>query len=228
MTGRILNTPGQPPVRRQPAASPTRNVGRHTPRRGRDEVVRRTDTVETKPWGDTPRLPKPKNNIRVLLHNIQGLKRGKHGRSQVAELDTEIARLNIDILAMTEINNHFKILPAQDQWSERMQALPRNHSVCATNIHSASNRNHLYGGSAQMLFGPMSYRATTSERDPAGLGRWVSTRCQGKGGICIRFITGYRPNLDRDGGPYTVYSQQEKKVQAGRSRWRQMPETSVL
>ena len=167
--------------------------------------------METKPWGDTPRLPKPKNNIRVLLHNIQGLKRGKHGRSQVAELDTEIARLNIDILAMTEINNHFKILPAQDQWSERMQALPRNHSVCATNIHSASNRNHLYGGSAQMLFGPMSYRATTSERDPAGLGRWVSTRCQGKGGICIRFITGYRPNLDRDGGPYTVYSQQEKR-----------------
>ncbi len=172
MSGRVLKSSGQPPVRRRPeTCQGTRIPSRQTNRRERDE--RPNEEEETKPWGDNMILPKPKDAIRFLLHNIQGLKRGRKGREQIDTIIAEVKRLNIDVLGVTEVNNHFKILPIQEQWEERIRAFPRKHSVCATNQHSASNRSHLYGGTAQLLLGNMSYRAASSERDPSGLGRWV-------------------------------------------------------
>ena len=74
---------------------------------------------ESGPWGDTISIMKPSSTIRLLLHNIQGLKRGKKGSQQVVDIKDEVDRLKIDILTLTEINNHFRVLPASEQWKER-------------------------------------------------------------------------------------------------------------
>ena len=165
---------------------------------------------DSEPWGNDLPLPKTANTIRLLLHNVQGIRRGQYGQNQFEIIQKEIERLDVDIFSITELNNHFRILPASDQWKDRIRPLKRNHSIAATNQQSPSSETTLFGGVANIIFQKLSYRCSSSQCDPTGLGRWVSTHCKGRHNTDIRIITGYRPNRDHIGATEAVYSQHER------------------
>ena len=122
------------------------------------------------------------------------------------ELLHVIKEYDFDYLGIQEINIHERILSPTLKWKRRF---PHHHTQAATNVHCPSQRRILHGGTAHFIQKDLCLRQISNGQDPTGLGRWIWTLLQGRQGIQIRIISGYRPVDDRSNRPFTVYSQHE-------------------
>ena len=158
------------------------------------------------PWGDNIKN-KEEGTLRIAIHNINGLpvnmKGEKHG--QILRM---IKEKQIDYYGMCEVNLNPPSLPKREQWKCRFPG--KFHTSLAYNKHSTSKHKQLYGGTACILSPTATHRCESSVADDTELGRWIVTTLQGKQGMRLKIITGYRPVQDRSNRPNSVYSQHEK------------------
>jgi len=105
-------------------------------------------------------------------------------------------KFEIDILAITELGQNEKRIEEKETLREITRGWRETIATrTATNIHFDSGQKRLYGGTGLALFDEMATRLTQTQRDPTGLGRWISTVIQGKQGYKTRVISAYRPCL---------------------------------
>jgi hypothetical protein len=159
-------------------------------------------------WADHLLLPKPDTTFRYIFENIQGLPINPHSHKH-HQIGVALTGTEADTFGMAELNLNFRVLGPALQWTDRFKNLRQNHSIHTYNRHNTSKEGTLYGGTAQITYGPSSHRAMESGADPSGLGRWVWTLFQGRNKVRLRVISGYRPNPDYSDRPGSVYSQQE-------------------
>ena len=167
------------------------------------------------PWGDNI-SNKEEGTFRIATHNIQGLpvnlKGEKHG--QIIRM---IKEQKIDYYGMSEINLNLPNISRREQWKCRFPG--KIHTAFAYNKHSTSKKKQMYGGNGCLLSTNATHRCESSETDPTELGRWIVTTLQGKQGMRLKIINGYRPIQDRSNRPGSVYSQHEKYFNSqGQSR----------
>jgi exonuclease III len=136
---------------------------------------------------------KKENRIRLLLSNIGGLV-GERLEEKKVGLKELFIQSEIDVVAITELGQNEKRIQEKETlreltrgWSETMA------TRTATNHHFDSGQKRLYGGTGLIVANELASRIIKTEKDPTGLGRWVSTLLQGKQGFRTRIISAYRP-----------------------------------
>eukprot|EP00978_Attheya_sp_CCMP212_P035971 scaffold159859_cov85-Attheya_sp.AAC.1 len=98
------------------------------------------------------------------------------------------------MLGMTELNRHWRNLPAEDHLHERFNGTWETlHSINAYKIRERPDSDWQVGGTAMLSINQAAHRMVVSGREPSRLGRWVWTRQIGKGGLHLRIATVYRP-----------------------------------
>lgn len=138
---------------------------------------------------------KLKGHTRVMVANIGGLI-GERLEEKSMKLKELTLRFQIDILALTELGQNEKRVEEKETLREITRGWTETIATrTSTNIHFDSGQKRLYGGTGLALFDELATRLTQTERDPTGLGRWISTVIQGKQGYKTRIISAYRPCL---------------------------------
>lgn len=155
-------------------------------------------------WGDEITNRRSTSSARFGFQNINGMPIQNNSKSE--SLIDIIKHYEFDYFGIQEVNLHERILPPSQQWKRKFHCI---HTKAATNQHCPSQRRILYGGTAHFLSHEMCLRQINSGQDETGLGRWVWTLLQGRQGIQVRIISGYRPIEDKSNRPHTVYSQHE-------------------
>ena len=175
-------------------------------RRQQGVVPRNTsrDRETNEYWGAAITKRKSTNCARIAFQNINGIPI-KNNIKIEAILDV-VREYEFDYFGVQEINTHERILAPTQQWKRRF---PYHHTQAATNEHFPSQRKILHGGTAHFLNHDLCLRQITSGKDITGLGRWIWTLLQGRQGIQVRLISGYRPIEDKSNRPHSVYSQHE-------------------
>ena len=175
--------------------------------RGQTSNHSRNNGDRNGPWGDPIPKQKETGKVRFAFQNINGLpvnsQAAKHKNIQHI-----LEELQIDYYGMSEVNLNFPKINRRQQWKDRFPG--KFHSYSTNNEHSNSKAKRLFGGNGCILSNQMTNRVIKSGADETGLGRWVWTLIQGKQGIRLRIITGYRPVTDRGNNANTVFSQHEK------------------
>ena len=175
--------------------------------RGQTSNHSRNNGDRNGPWGDPIPKQKETGKVRFAFQNINGLpvnsQAAKHKNIQHI-----LEELQIDYYGMSEVNLNFPKINRRQQWKDRFPG--KFHSYSTNNEHSNSKAKRLFGGNGCILSNQLTNRVIKSGADETGLGRWVWTLIQGKQGIRLRIITGYRPVTDRGNNANTVFSQHEK------------------
>ena len=120
-----------------------------------------------------------------------------------------VNKYQVDVLGVTETNRPWTNLDSGQRLRERFRGVFETlRAADAFNVHGLANAGTFrYGGASLLSFDQAAHRAIDRpETDPTGLGRWVSQRCQGRGGATTRIYVGYRPVKNRT-GPGTVWQQ---------------------
>jgi hypothetical protein len=165
------------------------------------------DIIDGPSWGDNFGT-KHQDTFRYCFTNINGPPLGaNHDKHDLIIQD--MAKYQIDILGLAEININFNRVGPTNQWKDRFKKLGTN-SHCTTNRHSTSQDKQLFGGTAYLTSKSASHKVSSKGEDPLGLGRWTWAVFTGKQGLTTRIISGYRPVRDHSDRAGTVYSQQEK------------------
>ena len=229
-------TPPQAPTRRGPNRSRTSGsnttTGRVSPRRQqrtrrpshRPHTLRQT-TVDGsvaaldngEDWGDSFRRPKPKNTLRLIGGNINGLPTSSFDKGgKMTDFCQTITKLQADVIALTETNIDSRKLPQEDNWYNRV----RKHKLNRLRTSWAHNRTgepstgiQQYGGTMVLSQGEMTSRVPRlrpqDTSDPLKLGRWTSLTFTGKGAHVLRVVSAYMPCGKDPRGKDTVYHQQQ-------------------
>jgi hypothetical protein len=158
--------------------------------------------------GDELTSSKEESTFRITSGNFDTLPAShKHWRNgQIADYCN---KYQIDSLGGTELNRHWRNLPAEDHLHERFHGTWETlHTVTAYNTRERPDSDWQVGGTAMLTINTAAHRMVSSGRDPSRLGRWVWTRQIGKGGLHLRICTVYRPCKNAT-GPFTVYSQHQ-------------------
>jgi endonuclease/exonuclease/phosphatase family metal-dependent hydrolase len=164
-----------------------------------------TDKSNVNPWGD--KLSKKTGNIlRIGCRNIHHLPQfSNHSKNQ--EIISDIKDAELDILGLSETNLDWRLLPTQDQPSNRWKGSFRQQRISvAQNTKDSPFEKTQYGGNAMISQGELSQRLTAQGKDPKGLGRWVSQSFQGKSNKSLTVFSVYRPVKAM--GVATTYQQQ--------------------
>ena len=151
---------------------------------------------QVKGWGDDIGIVRS-NGFRIGVLNVGGLMAEGYG-AKMQELRTYFTKLRLDAVGITECNVHWKMLPVQKclpertrGWWECLQittAYYEDYPVVA---------RHQAGGVSLWSINKGAHRVMECGKDPRGLGRWVWTRYRGRSGVNVRFVTAYRPVLNK-------------------------------
>jgi len=158
-------------------------------------------------WGDDIGVERS-NGFRLGVLNVGGLLAEGNG-AKMQELRTYFTRLRLDVIGITECNAHWKMVPVQQCLPEKT----RGWWECLK-INSAYYEDypvlsrHQAGGVSLWSINQGAHRVMECGKDPRGLGRWVWTRYRGRGGVNVRFVTAYRPVLNKQGAQ-SVWNQQK-------------------
>ena len=160
-------------------------------------------------WGD--KMGKKTNEIRVAFQNINGLPKSKQHPKNKDFVEME-ARLQVDVLGISEVNLYWPKVDVQDQLQARTREWWQTSHTNKAFLNEEGISSHFQpGGTAIMSIGQVSSRVIESGKDKSGMGRWTWTRYQGKNEQTIRIAVAYRPNKST-GGPMTVHAQQRRHL----------------
>ncbi len=148
---------------------------------------------------------------RVVYENVNGLQPRIHNNPKLMKLCDIIDELEADIVGMCEhrINfAHKKVVNGPRQLFQR-----EAHLVTIAGYNKNENVAQIQEGGTLMLATDeitQFHRASDSNHDPTGLGRWVSMLFAGQHGKATRVITAYNPcrNSKQDSG--TTYQQHRR------------------
>lgn len=152
-------------------------------------------------------FPAPPGVTRFGFLNVSGLPTEPRS-PQYQDLFKFIPSKGFSFLGVQEVNLNLSKCTASGSWSRRT-AKYSGFSHASVNIHSSSEDQVLYGGTACFVEPKLQIRLGVHGSDPSGLGRWSWITLLGRQGIRTRVITGYRPVIDKSDKPNSVYSQQE-------------------
>jgi hypothetical protein len=159
-------------------------------------------------FGDELTSQKEETILRITCSNLDTLP-SSHRHRRNGQISDYCNKYQIDMLGMTELNRHWRNMPAEDHLHERFHGTWETlHSINAYNTRERPEKDWQVGGTAMLSINQAAHRMVASGRDPSGLGRWVWTRQIGKGGLHLRTATLYRP-CKNNTGPLTVYSQHQ-------------------
>lgn len=155
------------------------------------------------PFGDLLRNPKPKNAIRILFKNINGIQKG-HSWNELSTFSSQLSQHNIDICGTAETNL---------RWTPRLhhqaKTILRKHSSNIA-IHTSSNKeecatSYQPGGTLTIIRNKLASRITKSITDKTNLGRWSGFKLRTNFGHLLNIITVYQPT--KSDGIHTTYQQ---------------------
>jgi hypothetical protein len=122
-----------------------------------------------------------------------------------------IRQNNFDVFGFSEVNVHWKALPARSRLPERtigwFESLHRTTTYLEECQTWTPGTAYQVGGVTQWSIDKVAHRVFESGQDNSGLGRWVWTRYQGTGGRMLRVVTAYRC-VKNTTGATSVWSQQ--------------------
>ena len=154
-------------------------------------------------------LEKPEGVFRVCNWNIGGWPLNiADPKNQL--LKQEILRMEPDVMGLSELNTHWRSVPASVRLSERTMgwfAHQRSPAVAYYADLPNAPRDQV-GGVAMWSTDEGCIRFMEEGKDKRGLGRWLWTRYRGASGLVLRVVMGYRP-VKNIQGTKSVWSQQK-------------------
>ena len=104
---------------------------------------------------------------------------------------------------------HWKMVPIQQCLPERMRGWWECLQINTAYFEAYQVlARHQAGGVSLWSVNKGDHRVMECGKDSRGLGRWVWTRYHGRSGVNVRFVTAYRPVLNRQ-GVQSVWNQQK-------------------
>jgi len=141
------------------------------------------------PWDDPMILPKPETTTRLVFANVNGL--GSTGPEQICILDAFRA-LDPSIIGITETQlDTTKYETTTRPFLRHVKSLWQHNSTLLANSKETFINLWKPGGVAQIVVGGSKIRLRKADRDPTGMGRWVSHTLVGTNGIPLTIITSY-------------------------------------
>ena len=180
-------------------------------------------------YGDNP-ASKAKDSLRDVFGNINGL---IHFLDNDKDMDIwyKVRQLQADSLGLSELNLDWRLVPKEANMYARLRQGEQTpaKSVVAYNTSSTPITKVQYGGCATISFGSLIPRVVATERDPSGLGRWVSQLLEGRKDHRTRLVAGYFPCKNM--GQKTVYTQHRShfnKLPEDHPQWKAEPLKSSI
>jgi hypothetical protein len=134
-------------------------------------------------YGDSITTAKDPNNLRILLHNPNDITYGKSGEN-FAYAHECLSELAVDVAGKSETKLNWN-LPTVSAKFQQTGCKQHGASKIATSQYqipfSTEVSSFQAGGTVTTTMGAWTTRATTSQSDPSGLGRWSSQTFNGKG-----------------------------------------------
>ena len=129
--------------------------------------------------------------------------------AKMEELRIYLTRLRLDAIGITECNVHWKMVPIQQCLPERMRGWWECVQINTAYFEAYQVlARHQAGGVSLWSVNKGAHRVMECGKDSRGLGRWAWTRYRGRSGVNVRFVTAYRPVLNRQ-GVQSVWNQQK-------------------
>jgi hypothetical protein len=169
------------------------------------QLSENTDSL-TGTWGDQLGSPQ-QDTLRIGHLNVNGL--GKSSCRFRCNEDASCKQCNLrcfltskrfDIVGITECNVHWKLVDVSDRLPERTRGWWESlHLNTAYYKDYPAANTYQVGGVSLWSTGKAAHRVMETGSDPRKLGRWAWTRYRGKQGVSLRFVTAYRPVLNKNG-----------------------------
>jgi hypothetical protein len=135
-------------------------------------------------------LPKPETTTRLVFANVNGL--GSTGPEQLCILDAFRA-LDPSIIGITETQlDTTKYETTTRPFLRHVKSLWQHNSTLLADSKETFTNSWKPRGVAQIVVGGSKIRLRKADRDPSGVGRWVSHTLVGTNGIPFTIITSYR------------------------------------
>ncbi len=181
----------------QPLAEPRPVLQQQTVKKEHQDVLSAAQQEIYQTQGTFPNR-KAEGIRRLLYENINGLQPRLTNNDKLMKLSDIIHNLQADICCFAEhrINfGHRTVTNGPGQLFRRDAVIS---TTAGHNTHENISRVQ-EGGTIMVTTGKLNQFITTTDRDkdPTGLGRWVSTLYLGKGGCSTRVITAYNPCYNR-------------------------------
>jgi hypothetical protein len=192
------------PVNRLPALPVTRpqrvtTVLRGPPCSGRD----------SNDWWYAKLPTKTADIHQIVFLNLGGLLT-KKWYNKTLLLAEWMEKWQADTTMMAELNTFWARIPAEHQWSERLDGGLRT----GKRTKLAYNRGDMhvqgaqqFGGTDITSTGSCIHRNLEQGEDPSGLGRWAWHQYHWKDNLTLCVVAAYQPNGPGSGGQHTVYAQ---------------------
>lgn len=154
--------------------------------------IPRDNNIRSEIFGDKAG-PKLDDMLRFLFVNINGLPNFK-GHCKNEMIFETLAKHNIDVAGLSEINKNWRKLKMKHSWKNRASEWWENsHSSIAYNSRDKGRTPFQPSGNITHSIGKASFRVIDCGYDESGLGRWSWTRYRGKHDVTLMAITAYRP-----------------------------------
>ena len=145
-------------------------------------------------YGTPINTAKDPNTLRILLHNPNGITYSESGED-FAYVHECLSELAVDVAGMPETKLNWN-LPTVSAKFQQTGCKQHGASKIATSQYqiplSTEVSSFQAGGTVTATMGAWATRASTSQSDPSGLGRWSSQTFNGKGEKRLTVITAYR------------------------------------
>jgi hypothetical protein len=161
--------------------------------------LRNQNTFTPKPeicysYGTPITTAKDLSNLRILLHNPNGITYSESGED-FAYVHECLSELAVDVAGMPETKLNWN-LPTVSAKFQQTGCKQHGASKIATSQYQIPLSTEVLssfqaGGTVTATMGAWATRASTSQSDPSGLGRWSSQTFNGKGEKRLTVITAY-------------------------------------
>jgi hypothetical protein len=143
-------------------------------------------------FGDSFEEPKRDGFIRIAGGNINNFTPKNFNNEKGNLLRAFIRRYELDSFWGQEAGLNWDLMPHSGRLESMFQSENALYSVAAHNKHRTNGRQQ-FGGTFAMAFGELVTKATDSNVDPTGLGRWSWIQFSGKEGHTTRILSVYQP-----------------------------------
>lgn len=151
--------------------------------------------------------------VRILLNNVNGIGFVGNNKSResikMEKLKKVLIDNNFSYAGLTETNKDWRNFSYADSiWGATESWFEHRTVQVSQNTNLDARSECLYGGTASMAMGELTFRICAKGQDARNLGRWSTTTVRGKNELKTTIITCYCPVFGR--GPLSSYSQHLK------------------
>ena len=148
---------------------------------------------------------KPEGTVRIGYINLGGIK--SHLSSQDSQLYKFLSDNQVDIICLSELNLHWRLVPSSQQLRECLRGWWNRLHISLGYFQSyPCNSTEQYGGECNLVMGDQASRVTGKGSDRK-MGRWTWTTLRGRNNSIVRVISAYRPVRNARGSS-SVWNQQ--------------------